>query len=230
MTWCYGFDRYHVMSSAIPPAFSRVAPAAILTGGQARRFQGRDKTSLVVDPAGRSILEHQIELLAPIASEILIVTSAARAPEFSEGRLPAGSPASPAAAVRLRTVLDAHPGTGPLGAIVTALDATDADWLFVIAGDMPHVSATLLAALAHMHERTGNDATVPVSPRGLEPLCAIYARSARPLLAGALNSGDLSMQRALQRLRAGIMPAGDVAAHGDPAILFRNINRPEDLM
>ena len=45
--------------------------AAILAGGQARRYGGRDKGTLVVD--GRSIRERQIAELATIAGDILIV-------------------------------------------------------------------------------------------------------------------------------------------------------------
>jgi molybdopterin-guanine dinucleotide biosynthesis protein A len=190
-----------------------VPAAAILTGGLARRFHGRDKSRLVVNAA--PILDHQLAALAPIASDILIVTSTDRAASF--------------AAAGARVVLDAHPGRGPLGAIVTALDATDAPSLIVLAGDMPHVSGPLLSALVRLHEPGGHDAAVPESSRGLEPLCAVYGRSARAALAAALASGDLSMQHALRGLRLGVMRAADVASYGDPEAIFRNINAPEDL-
>jgi molybdenum cofactor guanylyltransferase len=187
--------------------------AAILTGGLARRFHGRDKSRLVVN-AG-SILEHQLSAVASLAAETFIVTSAARAESFATAGVP--------------VVVDAHPGCGPLGAIVTALDVTDASALIVLAGDMPHVSAALLAALLRLHEAGGRDAAVPESARGLEPLCAVYARSARPALAAALASGDLSLQHALRTLQLGVMSVTAVATYGDPAVLFRNINAPEDL-
>src|SRR3982751_3417256 len=47
--------------------------AAILIGGRARRFGGRDKSSLLVD--GRPILERQIATLAPLTDDLLIVGS-----------------------------------------------------------------------------------------------------------------------------------------------------------
>jgi len=146
--------------------------AAILTGGQARRFQGRDKSALVVpapDAADRSILDRQLEALASIASGILIITSAARAPEFSGARVGPG----------VRVLLDEYPGRGPLGAIATALDAEPAGSVLVVAGDMPHLSRALLTAIIDRHARRGMDATVPESSRGLEPLCAVYAQTAR---------------------------------------------------
>ena len=191
--------------------------AAILTGGQARRFSGRDKSRLVTEPGGLTILERQLSMLAPLVSETLIVTSALRLPDF-------------AGVAGGRAVADAYPGTGPLGAILTALDAADAEAIFVLGGDMPGVPAALVSALARRHEAGGHDVTAPASVRGLEPLAAIYSRAARAGLLRALMSGDLSLQQALRGLRLDVMPAPDVAAHGDPDRLFRNINAPRDLM
>ena len=193
--------------------------AAILTGGQARRFLGQDKSRLVVPaPAGdgRTILERQLSMLGPLASEILIVASAARLPDF---RGVAGA----------RAVVDRYPDTGPLGAIVTALAETAAGAVFVMAGDMPNISASLVETLAARHAQSGADVTAPESPRGVEPLAAVYGQSATAGLIRALESGDLSLRRALRGLRLAVLPAGDVAACGDPAVLFHNINTPADL-
>ena len=44
--------------------------AAILAGGHARRFGGRDKSALVVGP---TILERQLPVLAGLADDIMIV-------------------------------------------------------------------------------------------------------------------------------------------------------------
>ena len=45
--------------------------AAILAGGRATRFDGRDKSALLVD--GRTIREPQIEALAPLTDDLQIV-------------------------------------------------------------------------------------------------------------------------------------------------------------
>ena len=197
--------------------------AAILTGGQARRFHGLDKSGLVVEGGGRTILERQLDRLAPAAADIMIVTSEARAADFPTSRLSHGA----------RVVLDRYPGTGPLGAVVTALEAASGAPVLVLAADMPHVSAPLVAALTARHaepdDEDGHDATVPQSLRGAEPLCAVYGPSALPALRAALASGDLSIRRALDRLRVRVMPVESVAAIGDPALLFRNINSPAEL-
>ena len=193
--------------------------AAILTGGQARRFQGRDKSRLPAFPGGPAILDHLLAMLAPVASEILIVTSRERAADFTNR---AGPPP-------VRVVLDGFPGTGPIGAIVTALDASRAPSLFVAAGDMPGLSSGAIAELVRLHESSGADVTVPESARGVEPLAAVYSRTARGPLAAALDRGELSLQRALETVRLTRVAAASLAAFGDPGQLFRNVNTPEDL-
>ncbi|PYQ85779.1 MAG: molybdenum cofactor guanylyltransferase, partial [Acidobacteria bacterium] len=45
--------------------------AAILAGGAATRFGGRDKSALTI--GGRTILERQIEVLSLVADEVLVV-------------------------------------------------------------------------------------------------------------------------------------------------------------
>src|SRR5258708_38830334 len=46
---------------------------AILAGGQATRFGGRDKGALLVD--GRTIRERQIEAIAPLTDDLRVVVS-----------------------------------------------------------------------------------------------------------------------------------------------------------
>src|SRR5919201_1814085 len=45
--------------------------AAILAGGRATRFGGRDKSALTI--GGRTILERQIDVLSTVADEVLVV-------------------------------------------------------------------------------------------------------------------------------------------------------------
>src|SRR3990170_2717730 len=77
-----------------------MASAGILAGGQARRFDGRDKGALAID--GRTILERQVAELSTIADEILLV--GAKAPQLA-----------------VRPVDDLVPGCGPLGGVHAAI-------------------------------------------------------------------------------------------------------------
>src|SRR5262249_3905399 len=99
-----------------------MASAAILAGGQARRFGGRDKSALLV--GGRSILERQLDVLGRLTDDILLVgTSAVPTP------------------VAIRGVPDRVPFSGPLGGLDAALDAARDDRVVIVACDMPFITA-----------------------------------------------------------------------------------------
>lgn len=96
----------------------------------------------------------------------------------------------------LPSVADAHPGEGPLGAILTALAKSPA--ALILAVDMPLVTE---ATLAEMLLRPGGDAIVPRHPDGkLQPLAALYRASAQPRLAAAFANGARRVIDALGHL------------------------------
>src|SRR5262245_40152266 len=132
--------------------------AAILAGGRARRLGGQDKSALIVD--GVRLLDRQIAVLRPLTDTILLVG------------YPGPAPASCIA------VADPRPGTGPLGAIPTALSAAPTERVLILATDLPFLTTAFLSFLAKADENA--DAVVPVSGGRWQPLCAIYHRRARP--------------------------------------------------
>src|SRR6267378_6945488 len=150
--------------------------AAILAGGQATRFGGRDKGALVVD--GRTIFDRQVAELSQIAREILLVGSPS-----PETRGPAVTP-----------IADLMPGCGPLGGLHAALTAAKNHVVIVVACDMPYVSAPFLAYLASLAgEPGGFAAVVPQTERGYHPLCAAYTRAVIEPIERRLATGRLTM-------------------------------------
>jgi molybdopterin-guanine dinucleotide biosynthesis protein A len=114
---------------------------------------------------------------------------------------------------------DLYPGAGPLGAILTALDHTSADWNLVAACDMPELSADFLRLLV---DAADGDAVVPIGPSGhLEPLCAVYHRRSRPVLERALGRCRRSVRAALEDLRTTLVSVPELTP-------FQNVNTPED--
>ena len=184
--------------------------AAILAGGQARRFGGRDKGALLVE--GRSIRERQLAELTALTSDILIVGD--RAASADDGLS--------------RRVADRIPGRGPLGGLHTALLESAGEATIVIACDMPYVSAPLLAHLTRLiHDA---DLVVPYTERGYHPLCAVYSRAclepvARRLAAERLKMTDLIDAKEL-RVRA--VTSEELCAFGDVRRLLANVNSPAD--
>jgi molybdopterin-guanine dinucleotide biosynthesis protein A len=119
---------------------------------------------------------------------------------------------------------DLYPGTGPLGAILTALHHTSADWNLVAACDMPELSADFLKLLIETAAagRAGADALVPAGPSGRpEPLCAVYCRRSRPALERALGRGVRSVRAALESLHVAVVAVPEFKP-------FQNMNTPEE--
>ena len=117
---------------------------------------------------------------------------------------------------------DLYPGTGPLGAIVTALRHTSADWNLVAACDMPALSREFLRVLIDATANCDADALVPVGLSGRpEPLCAAYRRRALPVLERALGRGVRSVRAALEDLRLTLVSVPELT-------YFQNVNTPEE--
>jgi molybdenum cofactor guanylyltransferase len=184
-----------------------MASAAILCGGQATRFAGRDKSALIV--GGRSILDRQLAELSRLTGDLLLV-----------GR--AGAPTPP----QTRLVTDRIPGKGPLSGLDAALAAARAEEVIVIACDMPFVSADFLRFLTTL--TPGYDVVVPRTARGYHPLCAVYTRRCAEPVARRLAADQLTMIGLLEELRARVVLAEEIAAFGDPDRLLSNLNTPDE--
>ena len=185
----------------------RLVAAAILAGGQARRYGGRDKSRLVID--GRTIIVRQMDVLQRVASELFIV-----APDDGRYR-DLGVPVYP----------DVIPASGPMGGLATALERAHAPRVLVVACDLPYLEEPLLAALAGA--AAGGDGAWARSPRGVEPLVACYRRSARGVVRGAILAGRLAVVDlgAVMRLR---LVDVDSVATGRAARVLANVNTPAD--
>lgn len=124
-------------------------------------------------------------------------------------------------------VADAVPGSGPLAGLVAGLEASPHPLAAVVAVDMPLASPDVFRLLATLHG--DEDAVVPVTAEGPQPLHAVYARSALPALRGALEGGRLALRAALQGLR--VREVGeDEWRRADPTGTFAlNLNSPADL-
>jgi molybdopterin-guanine dinucleotide biosynthesis protein A len=129
--------------------------AAILAGGRAIRFGGRDKSALMV--CGRRILDWQLEALSDIADDIMLVGG-----REAGGPTPR-TPRSGRSMASIRLVADRVAGCGPLGGLEAALDSAAGDRLVLLACDMPFVTAPFLARLLTLTDEA--DAVVPRTAR-----------------------------------------------------------------
>ncbi len=183
--------------------------AAILAGGRARRFGGRDKSFL--DVGGTSILDRQLAALRGAADRVFVVT---------------GTPARDLES-GLDTVPDLLPGGASLGGIYTALSHGTGEYVLVDACDLPFLTASFLRRLAG-HARPGDDAVVPRAGDGWQPLCAVYARRLVEPMRRSIETGRLKIVEFLAGISAREI-GPDALADEDPAgLLFFNVNSPAD--
>jgi len=182
--------------------------AAILAGGTARRFGGRDKSRLIV--RGRTIIVRQVEILQRVAAHICIV-----APD-PERFADLGLPVHP----------DVIPGAGAMGGVYTALEVSPAERVIVVACDMPFLEVSLLSRLADLALEA--DAAWVRSAAGPEPLLACYRRAARSVVREAIAAGRLTLADLSTVLRIRELDATDLAVFGRVDELLANLNSPAD--
>ena len=185
--------------------------AAILIGGKATRFEGRDKSALIID--GLTILSRQLAALNGVAPDgnidVMLV-----------GARPAGEvPAS------VRVVPDLVPGCGPLSGLHAALSSARCEATIMLACDMPFVSAPLLRHLLSLAGGAdGPDIVVPRTNRGYHPLCAVYSRACLEPAARRLARGDFTLSSLFDDMRVRVVTADALEAFGDPDRLLANVN------
>jgi molybdopterin-guanine dinucleotide biosynthesis protein A len=178
---------------------------AILAGGKSRRM-GRDKALLELD--GVLLIEHARRLLRRYCGQIFI---AGERPDLATADIPAYP--------------DLFPGSA-LGGVHTALHYAEHDWVLVAACDLARPSELLLQTM--LAARTDScDAVVPVTPKGMEPLFALYHRRCLPPVEAMLNSGELTVWRLFERIEHVSIDVETL--DGDWQTFLGNVNTPDDL-
>ena len=153
--------------------------AVILAGGKSTRM-ARDKALLPV--AGKPMIEHVFAQLQPHFDQILISANDPARFDFL------GSVVVP----------DKIPDLGPLMGIVSCLEASAYDLNFVVACDIPTIDIPFVRRM--LRRVKDYDCLVPANDRGqLEPLFAVYRKSALDALWSALAAGQCKISDALAR-------------------------------
>ncbi len=91
-----------------------------------------------------------------------------------------------------RRVADIVPGCGPLGGLHAALTSARGEAVFLLACDMPYVTAPLAAYLCSLAAEAA--IVVPQTERGYHPLCAVYTRACLDTVAARLAGRRLRMR------------------------------------
>jgi molybdopterin-guanine dinucleotide biosynthesis protein A len=179
----------------------------VLCGGRSLRM-GTDKASIEFE--GVTLLDRALTRLREVCDPVLV----------APGDVAVGAAAYAA-------VVDAIPGAGPLAGLVAALRASPHRLLAVVAVDLPWIDPALLRMLA---ARVGDyDVALCETARGVEPLHAVYSRSALAGAERALDGSDRSLHALIERVRAVRVTEDEWRAAGISQRFSRNLNTPADL-
>ncbi|MCS7461782.1 molybdenum cofactor guanylyltransferase [Paenibacillus doosanensis] len=190
----------------------------LLAGGRNRRMGGKMKALLPLN--GQLFVERQLAELGALCSEILIV---ANEPAQLEPLLPGYGPPT-------RIIPDLHPGCGPLAGLQAAMAQASGKLLWVVACDMPYVSAAAAGAMAELlaDGAEAADAIVPQLAGKLQPLHALYRARCRFVVDALLAERQYKVMELLSRISCKTADEHFFAARGIAADFAVNVNEPAD--
>ena len=184
----------------------------VLAGGRGSRL-GREKYAESV--AGRSLIERVIERLGPISAEILVVISQRQ------------SKASFASYKGARTVVDLHPGRGPLAGIYSGLTHSSSFNNVVVGCDMPFLNRDLLRCMIGLVP--GFDVVMPRIGDYTEPLHAVYTKQCLPAMKGLIEQGHRKIGDLFNLVRVRYVEREEIEFFDPEHVSFFNVNTREDL-
>ncbi|MBI1734896.1 MAG: molybdenum cofactor guanylyltransferase [Candidatus Rokubacteria bacterium] len=181
----------------------------IQAGGRSTRMGGEPKALL--DLGGRRIIERVVDALAAVLSDLMLVTNTPETYAF----------------LGLPMVADVHPGAGSLGGIYSGLRAAPGAAAFTVACDMPFLSPDVVRLVV---ERAGDgDVVIPRVGGQLETLHAVYGKRCLPAIEARIAAGRLKITGFFEDVRVVEIPEEAIARVANPAIVFMNVNTPDEL-
>jgi molybdopterin-guanine dinucleotide biosynthesis protein A len=192
------------------------------------RFGGRNKALMKLGE--RTILERTLSSFGDLFPEIMVVTNAPLSYLSFDGLI----------------VTDILPVRTPLAGLHAALSYSKTPYIFSVACDTPFLSTPIIETLLDNID-TKSDVVVPESNGGLQPLCAVYARSCLPVIekqlqphvaatredttapqTRRLNQG-LKIINFFEKVRVKKIPESAFRGADPDGVGFFNVNTPEDM-
>jgi len=181
------------------------ANAYILAGGESRRF-GSDKA--LQDWNGKPLIQHMVDTLAPWFDALTVVARSGK----HDDRL-----------VDAPIVRDQFENCGPLGGIHAALAASQSDWNFIIACDMPLAQRAVVALLWSKHDEPIS-AVVPEIDRQLLPTFGFYHRNVLNSVVQFLRDDQRTAYKWVKSLPHAVVPEATLRRVDAHLQSFINLN------
>ena len=118
---------------------------------------------------------------------------------------------------------DLHPVQCPMNGIVSALEHTTTDWIFVIACDLPLIIDNIINYLYYKGD-FDRQAVVPIAGDKLQPLCGFYNKSILDDLNESIKMKNYSLFKILNQL-----DISKIVIPLNYSKQFLNVNYPDDL-
>ena len=181
----------------------------ILAGGVSRRLNYRNKALLKI--GCKSIIEHIIDALSDVTESILLITNS---PDEYEH-------------LGLSMFRDIIPGSGSLGGIYTGIKVSKTHYNLIVACDIPFIQPHFLTFL--MDQMKGYDVTIPITPDGNQPTCAIYSENCLEPIEIQINTGNFKIVDFFPHVKVNRVVLSALYPCYDPN-MFLNINTSEDYL
>jgi molybdopterin-guanine dinucleotide biosynthesis protein A len=127
----------------------------------------------------------------------------------------------------LPMVPDAFPDGGSLGGIYSGLRAASGDAAFTVACDMPFLHPDAVRLVVSRAPEA--DVVIPRAGGRLETMHASYHKHCLPHMEERLRAGQLKIVGFFDKVRVLTIEEAELAPYGDPAVMFMNVNTPDEL-
>ncbi len=183
----------------------------ILAGGLNTRFSGANKAFLRIN--GRRIIDPIYDLFVLLFEEVLIVTN--QPEDYLEWNA--------------NLVSDLFQVRSSLTGIHAGLFYARHPFIFVTACDTPFLKKEVVETLLEAIE-PDSAVVIPETAAGLEPLCAVYAKTCLGLVERQIREKKLKIQRMIRKLKVKRIPE-EILRQKDPDLIsFFNINTETDFL
>jgi molybdopterin-guanine dinucleotide biosynthesis protein A len=182
----------------------------ILAGGRNTRFSGRDKA--LVRVGEKRIIDYIFSVFKSLFEEIIIVTN--QPLQYLEWDA--------------LIVTDIYPIRSSLTGIHAGLFYASTPYAFFTACDTPFIKKELIETVIARIE-PGMEAIIPEISVGLEPLCAVYARSSLKRIEQHLAEDKLKIQWVFKKDRIKKISEAEILDKDPQLLSFFNVNSPREL-
>ena len=175
----------------------------ILSGGKSSRM-GKDKGFLTFN--GKSFIQHSIDALKPVVTEIIIVSDNKKYDVFG-----------------LKRIEDAIENAGPLAGIYSGLKYSNTDYNLVLSCDIPLINTTILQKLVDAVD--DDSEIIQIESQGKTmPLIALCTKQCEHTFLKLLKKGERRLQYAVNQCNV-----KNVVLTDEETYFTQNINTPEQL-